>query len=164
MTLSDKFNDANNELLDKSLIIEKRKALFDSSGILVRMCPFLLFFLYGGYLVIEGDFTAGGFVAFAQLINYLVQGMQMIPSQIGSFKIATGVASHLFELQDQETERSGGLTPSTISSKVPALEFDRVSFGYNNQKEIFKDVKLYFVTGEDIGFCRFQWIWKNNSY
>lgn len=140
--LFNKFKNINNKLLNNSLIIEKKKALLDSSGVLVRLCPFLLFFLFGGYLVIQGNFTAGGFVAFAQLINYLVQGMQVIPSHIGNFKIATGVTSHLFELFDQKAERSGGITPSNISPNVPAIEFDNVSFAYNDQKEIFKDLSF----------------------
>mgnify|MGYP001264981602 CR=1 FL=1 len=132
--LSKKFRQANDRLLADSLAIEKRRSLMDSVGVLVRTTPFLLFFLYGGYLVVNGHLTAGGFVAFAQLVNYLVQGMGILPGLLANCRVAAGVAAHLFELMDEPTERSGGVSPSGFSSDVPALVFEDVSFSYDGEK------------------------------
>jgi ABC-type multidrug transport system fused ATPase/permease subunit len=148
--LLQKFKKVNEQLLADSLAIEKRKSLMDSVSVLVRTAPFLLFFLYGGYMVVNGLFTAGGFVAFAQLVNYLVQGLGILPGQIGNFKMAAGVAKHLFELKDERTERTGGICPAHISPDAPALEFSHVSFSYDGAKKVLDDISFVLPQGKTV--------------
>jgi ABC-type multidrug transport system fused ATPase/permease subunit len=148
--LLQRFKKANEQLLADSLAIEKRKSLMDSVGVLVRTAPFLLFFLYGGYMVVKGHLTAGGFVAFAQLVNYLVQGLGILPGQIGHFKLAAGVAKHLFELKGERTERSGGISPARISPDAPAIAFSHVTFSYDGAKKVLDDISFVLPQGKTV--------------
>lgn len=136
-----KFKTLLNQMLADSLVIEKRKAAMGSVSVFVQTTPFLIFFAAGGYLVIKGQFTAGGLVSFAMLLNYLVQGMGFLPNQIGNYKITAGITEHLFEILDQETERTGGGRPK-ISPSAPALTFNHVSFSYDGHKRVLEDVSF----------------------
>ncbi|QGQ94219.1 ABC transporter ATP-binding protein [Paenibacillus psychroresistens] len=144
-----KFKSVLEQMLADSLLVEKRKSVMGSVSVFVETVPFLLFFLFGGYMVIQGDFTAGGLVAFAQLLTYLVGGMGSLPNKISNYSITAGVAGHLFELMDEKTERRGGKTPE-ISPSAPALEFINVSCSYDGLNRVLKDVSFTLPQGKTL--------------
>lgn len=144
-----KFKALLDQMLADSLVIEKRKAAMGSVSVFVQTAPFLIFFLSGGYLVIKGHFTAGGLVSFAMLLNYLVNAMGILPNQFSNYKIMSGIAEHIFEMFDEETERTGGGKPE-ISPSVPALAFNQVSFSYDGHKRVLDDVAFTMQQGKTI--------------
>lgn len=144
-----KFKALLGQMLAESLVVEKRKAVMGSVSVFVRTAPFLIFFLAGGYLVIEGHFTSGGLVSFAMLLNYLVSAIGVLPNQISNYKITAGIAEHLFEIIDEETERKGGKRPK-ISPAVPAVVFDHVSFSYDGHKQVLDDVSFTLHQGKTV--------------
>lgn len=144
-----KFKRHLDKMLAISLFMEKRRAGMASVGVFAQTAPFLFFFLVGGYLVINGQFTAGGLVAFSMLLNYFVQGLGSLPNLIANFKITAGTAEHLFEMLDAETERTGGGKPARMPT-TPALTFDKVSFSYDGQKPALEDVSFTLPQGKTV--------------
>lgn len=101
-TLFNKFKVILDQMLIESLKVEKRKAAIGSVTVVAQTLPYLLFFLLGGYMVIKGQFTTGGLVAFAHLLTYLVPGIAVLPNYFSSYKITAGVAEHLFNIFDEK--------------------------------------------------------------
>jgi len=144
-----KFKVRVDQMLIDSLVIEKRKAGMGLVSVFVQTAPFLIFFIAGGYLVITGHFTAGGLVSFAMLLNYLVNAMGVLPNLISNYKIVAGIAKHLFEILDEEVERTDGRRPE-VSQAAPAIEFDHVSFSYEEHKWILDDVSFTVPQGKTV--------------
>jgi len=144
-----KFDAVLHRLFTDSLAVEKKKAMTGAVNVLAKTWPFLIFFLIGGYFVIYGDFTAGGLVAFAQLINFLVQSLGALPGHINKFSIAAGVTDHLYEVLDEPTERTNG-SDYTISKTAPALEFRDVTFSYDGNTKILDNISFALPQGKTI--------------
>jgi ATP-binding cassette subfamily B protein len=144
-----KFKALLDQMLTDSLRVEKRKATMGAVSVFVQTAPFLLFFLFGGYMVINGDLSAGALVAFAQLLTYLIGGMGAIPYKINNYSTTAGVAAHLFEILDEKTERTGGNAP-LISPSAPAIEFINVSYSYDEHKQVLNDVSFILHQGKTI--------------
>ncbi|MBJ6364103.1 ABC transporter ATP-binding protein [Paenibacillus sp. GCM10012307] len=145
-----KFQDLLGKLMVNFLRIEKRIAAIGSVSIFVRTAPLVGFFLFGGYLVSQGQLEIGALLAFVQFINYLVQGMGEIPNQISRFKIAAGISDYLFELLDQKTERTEGKQPQNLSTEAPTIEFQDVSFSYDGKSQILDEVSFSLEQGKTI--------------
>nr|WP_275589146.1 ABC transporter ATP-binding protein [Paenibacillus sacheonensis] len=142
-----KFTASLDQMLADALRIEKRNALMGSVSVFVQLAPFLAFFLFGAYLVTQGLFTGGGLVAFALLLSYLVQGLSALPNGISNYKVTIGVAEHLFAVLDLDAERTGTMHPE-LSSGVPALAFEQVSFSYDGQKQLLNGVSFVLEQGK----------------
>ncbi|SFE22747.1 ATP-binding cassette, subfamily B, MsbA [Paenibacillus algorifonticola] len=138
------------KLLEHFLRIEKRVAAMGALSVFVRTAPLVVFFLFGGYLVSDGQLLIGALLAFVQFINYLVSGMGEIPNQISRFKITAGVVDHLFELLDAETERMDGKQPENLSSSAPALEFEQVTFSYDDHSKVLDEVSFTLPQGKTV--------------
>ncbi|GIP32104.1 ABC transporter ATP-binding protein [Paenibacillus sp. J2TS4] len=147
--LFSKFQALLEQMLTDSLKVEKRKAMMGFMNVIVQSVPYLLFFLFGGFMVINGEFTTGGLVAFAQLLAYLAPAMAILPHYINKYKIASGVAEHLFEILDEKTERIGEKRPN-ISPSAPALEFTDVLFSYDGDKKILENVSFTLPQGKKV--------------
>lgn len=145
--LFSKFNALLDRMLADSLKVEKRIAVITSVSVIVQSVPYLFFFLFGGIMVINGEFTAGGLVAFTHLLTYLVPAMAILPNYMNSYKITSGIAGHLFEILDEKIEHTGVRKPE-ISRSAPALEFIDVSFTYGGDKKVLDDVSLILPQGK----------------
>ncbi len=148
--IANRFRHSIDQLMAQYLRIEKRVAAIGALSIFVRTAPLVGFFLFGGYLVTRQEMTIGALLAFAQFINYLVQGMGEIPNQIGRFKMMAGVVNYLYEMLDHKTERTDGREPSVLPEEVPALEFDEVSFSYDGQTKVLNEVSFTLEKGKTI--------------
>lgn len=138
------------QILHTSLKIEKRSAWISLVSVLVSMVPLVVYFLFGGYLVTEGLLTLGAMLAFAQFINYLATGLGELPNGLSSFKMATGVVRHLFEMLDEKTERTDGREPEDCSFAMTPIAFDQVSFSYSESAKVLDNVSFTLQRGQTI--------------
>jgi ABC-type multidrug transport system fused ATPase/permease subunit len=60
-----------------------------------------------------------------------------------------GIAAHLFELTDENKERTNGEI-FDLKKDVPAVEFTDVSFKYDNEKKILENLNFQVLRGEKI--------------
>lgn len=139
--LLQKFGLAVDNMLTDSLAIEKRRSMLTPLIVLTQMIPFSLCFAYGGYLSIQGQLTTGGLIAFIQLMNYIVQPAIYIPRLLANRQNAAGAASHIFELLDAPPERKSGVVEGPKDFDA-AVRFSNVSFGYNEENGIVKNVNF----------------------
>ncbi len=132
--------------LQDALAIEKSRAIMSMVSVIINTAPFLLCFLYGGYLVIEGDFTAGGLIAFAQLLNYFVQSAGLAPNLFGNYKVTMGTARQLFEILDETAERTDG-SGFSEDQTVPAIDIKDLSFSYDGANQVLHGLTMGVAPG-----------------
>ena len=139
--LFNKYHHAVNNMLSDSLAIERRRSFLTPLIVLIQLLPYSLCFAYGGYLSIQGQMTAGGLIAFVQLMNYIVMPAIFVPRLLASSQQAAGTASHVFELLDAMPERKSGKAADQDKTQA-ALMFNNVSFGYGGESETVRNISF----------------------
>jgi ABC-type multidrug transport system, ATPase and permease components len=135
------------EALDRSLSVEKRISMLSSVNIIMQIMPFVLCILYGGYLTVQGQLSPGVLLAFIQMMNYLVEPVEAIPNLISSYKGCLGAAEHLFEILEQEPERTDGSVLDVVSGQYP-IEFTNAAFSYDGQVNILNGLDFRMEEGK----------------
>ena len=99
--------------------------------------------ILGGYFIIKGQLTIGGFLAF------LLYG-QMLNAPLASFSnamnlVQSGLSAleRVYELIDEEEESDeSNLAKVDVDNVKGEIEFQNVEFGYLPEKQLFFDVSL----------------------
>ena len=148
----EKYRGTLHQVLEHVLRIAKRIAAMESVSILVRTVPFIVFFLFGGYLVHQDLLTIGALLAFAQFINYLTTGMGELPRLLSNYKTTSGVVNYVFEFYDEQPERDGGktLTARDCAHADPVLAFNGVSASYDESTKVLDDISFTLPKGKTV--------------
>jgi len=96
----------------------------------------------GGYIVLKGYLTVGGFFSFMAALFMLYKPFKTLAK--ANNQISTSIASieRIFEIMDMEEEKASEGKPFEGVKK--AIEFDHVYFSYSNDpnKMVLKDINL----------------------
>ncbi|MBI5806538.1 ABC transporter ATP-binding protein [candidate division TA06 bacterium] len=126
------------------------EGLFNSSNNLVDQLGLLVVILAGGYLVIQGKLTLGGFVAFNTYSLMLVGPLFDMGNFFVSGKRAAVSYARVRELETALPEVGDPSEPSKISFEH-SLDFQQVFFSYGkNGKYQLQDVSFRVARGEKI--------------
>ena len=115
-----------------------------ASGIFSIMFIFIVFVL-GGQLVAKGEVTIGDLTGF-----YMVTGI--VGLQLMQLFMNAGSVFGTFGTMNKISRVAGTLSEDSDGSKVPAvcadITFDHVTFAYNEERKILKDVSMKFPMGK----------------
>ena len=156
--LSKAFAHKTVDVVHKADKIAKTNAVVMGLSYGVQMAPFLILFGFGGYQVIRGNTSAGGFFAFIQLMNHFSNSLGLLPDHFARIKEAAGSAARLFELLDQDGEPTGGdvVAPAAgyqSAMAIPkAIAFNNISFHYDDDqdKDVLRNVSFDVKPGETV--------------
>jgi ATP-binding cassette, subfamily B, bacterial len=115
----------------------------------ICMLANLCIYVYGGYLVTQGDITLGNMMAilwfFALLKMSLTAAAQKSVAAQGNLVGVSNVAMLLAEGEEEDGYRRNPLrlTEGTI-------QFENVGFSYNSEKEVLNDINLTVLRGQKI--------------
>ena len=102
-------------------------------------------FVFGAYMAIKGRITVGVVVAFVQMMNYILQPLNTLPTLLADKKAALGLIEKLSTYcEESSTEGKDEI----IESVGEGLCFEHVDFAYDAEKPVLKDVSLQFRTGK----------------
>lgn len=107
-----------------------------------------LFLVYGGYLVISHNLSPGEFFTFSFLMNSIADPVRKIGSIMGHVPKALAASDRVFELLDERSEVSEVANPVDLPMVQGKVEFEKVSFAYNSDELVLKDVDLKVNPGE----------------
>lgn len=114
------------------------------SGYAGAAMQFGVFFL-SAFLAIRGDVTAGTVIVFTQLSNNLLTSVRIIPQYWADRKAARGLIEKLAAIAEENAARSGEAIQPQLTD---AIALDRVSFGYEPDKPVLRDVSLRLEAGK----------------
>lgn len=102
----------------------------------------------GGWLVLEGHVTLGVLISFLEYIRRFFFPLQEISQQWNVLQGALAGAERTFELLDQQPDLED--TPNAV--EIPAVEgdveFDGVTFGYDPDEPVLRDVSFRVGAGQ----------------
>lgn len=111
-TLERRLEKKHQDFVDESVVLGKQLA--KRQGILgafsegFAVIPFLTTFVFGGYLVIQGQMTLGSLLAFINLLNFLTWPLLQMSVLIGETKRDLASAERIFAVIDSVVERNDG--------------------------------------------------------
>ncbi|GLI08027.1 ABC transporter ATP-binding protein [Paenibacillus tyrfis] len=139
------------EVIRQGLRMEKRYAAITPIGVALFSTPIILVIAFGGYLIAQGELSAGGIVLFLYLITFILQPISMLPTMISQIKEAAGAAQHLFEALDWPTERKGSMNLPVRPAAAP-VRFEAVTFSYDGETKVLDGISFQVNEGETVAF------------
>jgi ATP-binding cassette, subfamily B, bacterial len=105
---------------------------------------------YGGYQATVGLITIGGIQAFVSYVTFMMWPIQDLARIFAEIQHAIASAERIFSLTDavpEISDRPDASDPGTIRGEI---EFDNVSFSYEDEKPVLCDFSLHVKHGEMI--------------
>ena len=105
----------------------------------------------GGILIVLTGFTPGELTAFANYSKQFSMPINQLSMQVSTFFAALAGAERVFKVMDEipEAPDSDSATDEKITGHVI---LDNVTFGYNPDKTVLKNISLYAKPGQKIAF------------
>ncbi len=147
---SDKFSDANQELMAQRLaLVRLWSSNFPLTFFLISVGTALILW-FGGQRVVAGRLSVGTLVAFTSYLIMLSMPIQRLGWLINIAAGALASGERLFEILDsgsdvEETEGAIELPP--LEGRV---RFENVSFGYDSERLILEDISFEAQPGQTI--------------
>ena len=132
--------------LDSARIQARYRPLLD----LLPQLAFAVIILAGGLLVIDGKLSQGGFFAYNLYLAMLIWPLRMIGMWIGQYQRAVASGERIFELLDERSEIAEPATPVDLPDGGGELRFEHVTFGYDAERPVLRDLDLDLAPGSTV--------------
>jgi ABC-type multidrug transport system fused ATPase/permease subunit len=147
------FHEKFSSLVDKSFINNikavHRLKWMPPFNILLWSSPFTICLIFGTYLSLHKEITAGQLPAFVYLLNNIVWPISAIPRLIGNVRNSLGTSQRFFEILDTAGERNNGESFKNTEYQV-AIKFKNVSYSYflnNLQRNVISGMDISLSNG-----------------
>ncbi len=115
--------------------------LSNGAGFFVQMGVFL----YGAYLALKGDITAGVMIAFVQLMNFVLTPVRELPPLLANRKAAVGLVDKVACAVEENTERKGKAIAPVLKNSIA---LDNVTFSYEKDEPVLRGISARFEAGK----------------
>lgn len=144
----DKFQEKNTELRDLTYKPLHQLAVYWGTSDFMCFTQIALVLIAGTYMAFKGDISVGTILVFAIYVNNLVWPLRQlgrILSQFGKMEVSLGRINEILIAKEEE-DTENPLAPSLKGDIV----FDNVTFGYERNKPVLKNVSFTVKKGETI--------------
>ena len=143
----DKFNNQNKYYTGLWVKLERFLALFWTSSEFLTALQLLCIIAVGTVFCINGNLTKGGFVAFVSYNTMLIGPVRQLGRIISNMSKAKVSLERIGEIMNGVPEEYGG-DAEELSGDI---EFKGVSFSYEQDKPVLKDINLKIPQGTTLG-------------
>ena len=145
-----KFSNLNGRNLNTSLDASRL-----SSGVLpvveiISALALVLVIIFGGRLALQGDLPEELLVAFAMYIQRFFEPVRNVTMQYTEIQRAMASGVGVFELMDVPLSIKNAPDAAPLPTLEGRLHFDHVSFSYNEEIEVLRDIDLLIEPGETV--------------
>lgn len=109
---------------------------------LINQSAFILSAVLGGILVISGGLTLGLLQAYLQYINQISEPISTASYVINSLQSAMAAIDRIFEIMDEQNERSDHENTTSLDQPAGSIRFKDVLFGYSPDKILMENVNF----------------------
>lgn len=106
----------------------------------------------GGLLCVLRGFDVGGLTVFLNFSRQFSRPINEISMQISNVFSALAGAERVFSVMDEEPEPVNDEDAVVLNPMIGHVVLDHVTFGYDEDKTILKDINLYAKPGQKIAF------------
>lgn len=148
----DEFTDLNDDLREKQI-----KAQFFGGimgpvmGNIGQVC-YGLTAAIGALFVLDGALTVGGLTIFVNYSRQFSRPINELSMQVNTIFSALAGAERVFTVMDMEPEAEDPSDAVEMKDVKGEVVMEHVTFGYNPDKVILKDINLYAHAGQKVAF------------
>lgn len=106
--------------------------------------------------VISGTITVGEMTYFVLMLDRMIHPLSELPSLFNEARELGVSIKRLEEIMTQPDEPSGSYIEEPITEhqdrNIPVIEFNKVTFGYNEEKLILRKISFQIQEGEQVAF------------
>lgn len=105
---------------------------------------------FGGRGIVEGSMSLGTLIAFLSYVRLCFQPLRELSQKYSIVQSALASAERIFELLDTPRSMPNPSGAQTLPRVRGELTFDRISFGYDPDRLVLKDVSFHVNPGETL--------------
>lgn len=106
----------------------------------------------GGVFCITRNFDVGGLAIFVNFSRQFARPINEVAMQVNTIFSALAGARRVFSIMDEEPEVEDVKDAVELKAIQGKVELSHVTFGYERDKKILKDISLYAKPGQKIAF------------
>jgi len=145
-----KFDAINADLRDNHLKSVLYFAVFYPVVEVLGAVSVALIIWYGGAQIMGGFLTFGALVAFILLVERFFQPIRDLSEKYNIMQQAMASSERIFKLLDTKSDVVDPATPKSLTEYKGAIRFENVSFAYNENDWVLKDINIDIKPGERI--------------
>ncbi|MFK8007503.1 MAG: ABC transporter ATP-binding protein [Saprospiraceae bacterium] len=148
----EKFKNINRKYTQANLDAILYYAVFFPVVEIISAAALGLLVWWGARGVIGGEVTTGTFIAFPIYLSMLFRPIRMLADRFNTLQMGLVAAERVFNLLDKNDiiENNGTIKKESIKGDV---EFDNVSFAYNNIDYVLNNLNFKIKAGETLAIC-----------
>ena len=146
----DRFNEANDDLMNQSIRAQKLMIILNPVVMLVVNFSIVAVLWYGGFLVKAGVLETGKIMAFINYLTQIMMSLMMVIMISMNFSRAKASADRINEVLMTESSIQDSKSPEVIDQYD--IEFKDVSFKYHDHsEEVLTDLSFKIKQGDRVG-------------
>lgn len=110
----------------------------------------MVLLMFGGNLVFEGNFAASTFVVFISMFYNIIDPAKSFSSAYYAIQKGSAAVERVEEVLQSTTELKDTPKALPIKTLKEGIEFQKVSFRYNKERWILKDIDLTIPKGSSV--------------
>lgn len=147
----ERFAEANRAIRDQKQKIFWKVSIFQPIMGGLTQINMMVLLGYGGYLVVQGELALGsGLFVFANLLHEFANQVGQITNIANTIQASLTGAQRVFEVLDAPIEIHSAVDAQRLPRAEGHVEFDGVTFGYDDDKPVLHDVSFDVAPGECI--------------
>lgn len=148
----DEFTTLNNDLRDKQFKAQFYGGIMGPIMHNTSMISYAITIGVGGIMMCTAGFTPGALTVFADYSKRFNMPINQISQQMTAVFSALAGAERVFAVMDMDPEPQDAFGSENNTSIKGHVELKNVSFGYNPDKLVLKNISLYAKPGQKIAF------------
>jgi len=146
----EKFQKPNRQYYEKMMQAVKLGSIFRPLGSLIVGSSIAMIFWYGGIQIINNQFTIDKLFVFANYMTMLIRPVIMLGMIWTGYQRMSAAAERVFEIIDATPKVKEKPNAIRLPSIKGHVVFDNVSFGYDKDNLVLKNINLEAKPGETI--------------
>lgn len=162
-----RFNTTNEDLAKTAVRVGRLSALLNPLTFVVANFGMIFIVWIGADFVFKGEMKTGEIIALVNYMNQILLSMIIVANLVVIFTKATACAGRINEIFEYEpslkekpnTNENDKIKQKTINTgkkhkgehNSPKIEFDKVTFGYNKDKHVLKNISFSVMDGQTVG-------------
>ena len=148
----EEFDILNKDLRDKQIKAQFLGGLMGPVMGNLSQVNYALTACIGGILCVLRGFDVGGLTVFLNFSRQFSRPINEISMQVSNVFSALAGAERVFSVMDAEPEQPDDVDAVSMEGMKGHVTLEHVTFGYNPDKVILKDISLYAKPGQKIAF------------
>jgi ATP-binding cassette subfamily B protein len=145
-----KFRERNEALFRQTIRANRQRATYVPLISFVPMLAQAAVLLLGARMVAHHTLSVGSFVAFNLYLGMLVLPLRALGMWVGQAQRATAAGERIFEVIDEPEEVADARDARPLPDGGGAIRFEHVTFGYDPQRPVLRDVDLEIAPGSTV--------------